>query len=403
MAYDPKNNKGYINEAAYNKALEKAQAKANETGKTQQLLNGDYVNPKKEVEKKEAAPASTSAIAAPTIAAPTYEKTAYTTVNPNVAASAEAQAVSKGAAEQMAASDAYTQAMLGTSGADALQKAQAAAAQTAQLQSDAAVQQALKAAKTGGAMGGQAALAATGQAANAYNQAQQAAQQQYFNLANLSQSQGQNMANRLAQTASDAQTRYQTAVNEALQKYQTETGAQQSKYSTDVGAQQQQYSTQVGAETQRYSTDVGAQTAKYTADVSAKTAKRGQNIGLLGGAVGAIGGVSGLFSSDRNLKTDIKKDSLSKGLEALKGFSYRYTKDGPAYAGGRKEAGVMAQDLEKTKLAPAVVDTPQGKMIDTRRLATMNTAINAEHEGRLKKIEALLDAMRNAKKTEATK
>lgn len=402
MAYDPKNNKGYINEAAYNKSLEKAQAKANETGKIQQLLNGDYVNPKKEVEKKEVAPASTSTIAAPTIAAPTYEKTAYTTVNPNVAASAEAQAVSKGAAEQMAASDAYTQAMLGTSGADALQKAQAAAAQTAQLQSDAAVQQALKAAKTGGAMGGQAALAATGQAANAYNQAQQAAQQQYFNLANLSQSQGQNMANRLAQTASDAQARYQTAVNEALQKYQTETGAQQAKYSTDVGAQQQQYSTQVGAETQRYSTDVGARTARYTADVGAKTAKRGQDIGLLGGAVGAAGGLAGIFS-DRKLKTDVKKDNLSKGLESLKGFSYRYTKDGPAYAGGRKEAGVMAQDLEKTKLAPAVVDTPQGKMIDTRRLSTMNTAINAEHEGRLKKIEALLEAMRNAKKSEATK
>jgi hypothetical protein len=103
------------------------------------------------------------------------------------------------------------------------------------------------------------------------------------------------------------------------------------------------------------------------------------------------------------LKTDVKKDNLSKGLESLKGFSYRYTKDGPAYAGGRKEAGVMAQDLEKTKLAPAVVDTPQGKMIDTRRLSTMNTAINAEHEGRLKKIEALLEAMRNAKKSEATK
>jgi hypothetical protein len=66
-----KNNTGFINEAAYNKALEKAQAKANESGKIQQLVNGDYVRPKKEVEKKEAAPASTSAIAAPTIAAPT--------------------------------------------------------------------------------------------------------------------------------------------------------------------------------------------------------------------------------------------------------------------------------------------------------------------------------------------
>lgn len=321
---------------------------------------------------------------------PSDEKAKYQGVDTNVAPSAQAAAISQGAAQNMVSSDAYTQGILGANGADALQKAQAASAQSAQSQSDAAVQQALKAAKTGGAMGGQAALAASGQAANAYSQAQQAAQQQYFNLANLSQQQGQNMANRLAQTASDTTNRYQTAVNEALQKYQTEQSANTAKYQTDVGAQQAKYATDVGSSTSRYATDKGA-----------STTERGQNFGLIGQGIGALGGIAALFS-DKNLKTGIKKDNLTDGLEKLKAFRYKYEK-GPAYAGGRNEAGVMAQDLEKTKLAPAVIDTPKGKVIDTNRLTTMNTAIAANQEKRLKGIETILQAMREAKKPEAKK
>jgi len=378
-----------------------AQKRANATGEPQTIYNGEVIRPTKQAngdgKKDEAAAPAPMAPTAPVTAAPTYTEKTYTAVNPSVAAGAEAQAISAGAANQMAASDAYTQGILGESGADALQKAQAAAAQTAQSQSDAAVQQALKAAKTSGAMGGQAALVATGQAANAYAQAQQAAQQQYFNLANLSQAQGQNMANRLAQTASDAQTRYQTAVNENLQKFQTETGAQQAKYGTDVGAQQSTYSTQMG----QYATDVNAATQKYSTDVQKKITGDQQKIDLFSKGLGAIGAMAGLFS-DKNKKEYIKRESLTKGLDSLKGYSYKYKK-GPGYSGGKKEVGIMAQDLEKTKLAPAVIDTPEGKMIDTRRLSTMNTAIVADHEKRMKDIEAIIEAMRNEKKPEAKK
>ena len=258
---------------------------------------------------------------------------------------------SAGAADQMKSYDQYAQQSMGANAAETMQKAQAASAQTAQAQSDAAVQQALKAAKTGGAMGGQAALAASGQAANAYNQAQQAAQNQYLNATQLGGSLGSEMSKRLQS---------QEVTN--LQKYNTDVGAQQSAYATKMGAQ---------------------------------TAQRGQNIGLLGSAIGAVGGIASVFS-DKNVKTDIRKNNPTDGLASLKSYTYKYKK-GPAYDGGKLESGIIAQELEKTAMKPAVVDTKDGKMIDTRKLTTMNTGALAEHERRMKQIEDILKVLAEEK------
>ena len=93
--------------------------------------------------------------------------------------------------------------------------------------------------------------------------------------------------------------------------------------------------------------------------------------------------------SDENLKEDIAPDDMTQGLDKIGGYSYKY-KGAP-----REEAGVMAQDLERTPMAPAVVDTPKGKMVDTRRLTTMNTAALSEHEKRLKDIERLVQSLGN--------
>jgi len=40
-----------------------------------------------------------------------------------------------------------------------------------------------------------------------------------------------------------------------------------------------------------------------------------------------------------------------------------------------------------------VIDTPEGKMIDTRRLSTANTAALSEHEKRLRDIETIISAI----------
>lgn len=308
--------------------------------------------------------------------APAPAPVQYQTVDPNTPAGAASLAQSAGAAQNMAAYDEYTRQALGASPAEAMQKAQAAAAQGAQGVSDQAIQQSIKAGRTGGMMGGQAALAATGQAANAYGQAQQAGQQQYFNTAQLGGQLGAEMSGRLQRTAEDA-----------TQRYGVNVGANTARYGTDVGASQQQYGTDVAAKTAA----MQAKTQKKIAKQQNKTDVRGQDIGLLGQGIGAAAGIAGLFS-DKNLKEDVQPKSMTKGLNKLQAFSYKY-KPGAAYEGGKQEGGIMAQDLEKTAMKPAVMDTPEGKMIDTRKLSTMNTGALGEHEKRLQMIEKLVKAI----------
>jgi len=401
----------------------------------------------------------------------TYDKPTYNAVNPNQPMSEQQQQAVKGAAANRDAYDAYTRQALGSSVEDTMSKAGAAAAQQAQGVSDQAVQQAIKAAKSSGAMGGKAALAATGTAAGAYGAAQDAARKEYFNTAQLGATLGAENAGRL-QKAADDQTqrygidvgantqRYGTDVGAAAQKYSSELSANQQKYGvdastemdrykailagnqqrydTDVGAATSRYGTDVGAEQSRYNTDAGLASSKYNTDVGAGTSRynteaglaaqtyntdvgsrdqrygvnvgnavsqeqlanerRGQDLGLVSQGIGAAGGVFGaLAMSDRNQKTDIKQEKMTKGLDSLRSFSYKYKK-GPAYEGGRKEAGVMAQDLEKTAMKPAVVQTPIGKMIDTKKLATMNTGALSEHENRLKAVEKALSYLGTMKK-----
>lgn len=256
---------------------------------------------------------------------------------------APSQASAYGALPQMQGYDAYTQAAMGANPAEAMRLAQAAAAQTAQTQADQAVAQAVKGARTAGAMPGQAALGATGQAANAYGQGLQSGQQQYFDLTKLGASLGSEMSGRLSR------------------------------------AEQ----TQAGIDTAKMAADAQKEAAKMQA--AAAKAQRRQS--MFGNIIGAVGGIASLFSDER-LKEDIEPDPLTEGLEKIRGYSYKY-KGNP-----REEAGVMAQDLEETNMAPAVMDTPEGKMIDTRRLTTMNTAALADQEGRLKAIEKLLEGIR---------
>lgn len=247
-----------------------------------------------------------------------------------------AQASATGALSQMQGYDAYTQAAMGANPAEAMRLASAASAPIAQEQADQAIAAAVKGARTAGAMPGQAALSATGQAAGAYGQGLESGRQQYFDLTKLGASLGSEMSGRLSR------------------------------------AEQ---------------TQAGLDTAKMAADAQKAAAKSQQKQGLFSNIIGAVGGIASLFS-DENLKEEIEPDPLTEGLEKIKGYSYKY-KGLP-----REEAGVMAQDLEETNMAPAVMDTPEGKMIDTRRLTTMNTAALADQEGRLKAIEKLLEGIR---------
>lgn len=316
-----------------------------------------------------------------------------------------------GAADRMAQYDKYAAAGMGASPEETMRLADAAARQTAQAESDAAIRSALKGAKTGGAMSGAAALAAAGQGANAYGTGMQRGTTQYFDTTKLGATLGSEMAGRLTTAA-------QLKQNTDLANLQARTAAANLQSETDranlaartTGAQLQTSQDQAnlaartaamgartGAESQalsgaqsaassKYAADTSAAASKYAADQAAKAAKAQRSTGLISSAIGAAGGVLGAFS-DKNLKENIKPESMTEGLEKVGEYGYNYK------GSDRPEAGVMAQDLEKTNMRPAVIDTPKGKFVNTEKLSLMNTGAVAEQERRIQKIERLLKGL----------
>lgn len=106
---------------------------------------------------------------------------------------------------------------------------------------------------------------------------------------------------------------------------------------------------------------------------------------------GAVqGGITagGMALSDRRLKTDIADggadaDAFIKGLKAYR-FKYKDAKHG----GAGDHLGIMAQDLEATRLGrQAVVETGAGKAVHGARLATSLAAATARLGERLAKLE----------------
>jgi len=90
--------------------------------------------------------------------------------------------------------------------------------------------------------------------------------------------------------------------------------------------------------------------------------------------------------SDRRAKTKIKREvepeELLKSLKAYR-FEYRNPEDGKG-----QQFGIMAQDLEKSRLGKGtVINTPQGKVIDAGKLTTALAAASASMHQRISKLE----------------
>lgn len=97
--------------------------------------------------------------------------------------------------------------------------------------------------------------------------------------------------------------------------------------------------------------------------------------------LGAGAGVTGALASDENLKDNIKETDLLKPVgKEVRQISYTYK------GSDHPENGISAQDLEKTPLKSVVLDTPQGKMVDTKRLTTANTGMIADLARKVDKI-----------------
>jgi hypothetical protein len=117
----------------------------------------------------------------------------------------------------------------------------------------------------------------------------------------------------------------------------------------------------------------------------ANTTMQGQQ-GMLGGILQGAG--AAMAMSDERQKTNKEHSSgrLDNMLDHLDTYSYNY-KD-PKFGEGR-HTSVMAQDLEKSDIGrQAVVNTPEGKMVDYTQLLPAMLAANAEAHKKIKELEA---------------
>lgn len=106
------------------------------------------------------------------------------------------------------------------------------------------------------------------------------------------------------------------------------------------------------------------------------------------GAGKVIGSILGAVVSDERAKDEIEPTNLSAsyavGTLKPKEFSYK-----PGYGPYGRKIGFSAQDVQASPLGQQlVIDTPQGKMIDTQNAAMVGLAATAEQEQRLRALEA---------------
>ena len=148
-----------------------------------------------------------------------------------------------------------------------------------------------------------------------------------------------------------------------------------------MALEQQMYATKQDYQQKNYATQVGAQSASDAANKAMWT-----SIG--GGLAGSLGTV---LMSDEKEKTDISDGnaSIEKLLDGINAKQYKYKNPGelPGTSAGTK-TGVMAQDLEKSKLGAKGVSERDGvKMIGGPDTMANILAAQANLHHRLKELE----------------
>jgi len=129
-----------------------------------------------------------------------------------------------------------------------------------------------------------------------------------------------------------------------------------------------------------------AQSAIATQNLQAQAAgARAKQMGELVSGLGAAGITA---FSDKELKKDINKASIDELASALKAVNFKYKKpNGEDYQEG-KVTGILAQDLEKSKLGKElVINSKEGKLVDMKKAVPVAMATLAEVLKRLKKLE----------------
>lgn len=111
---------------------------------------------------------------------------------------------------------------------------------------------------------------------------------------------------------------------------------------------------------------------------------------MMGQLIGAGGAVGAAMLSDEAHKENIKSGAkdVQKFLDALAAKSYNYKDASKPGAAPGKRVGIIAQDLEKSDMGKAlVIESPNGKMVDTIQGFGAVLAAQSELNKRLKKLE----------------
>lgn len=143
--------------------------------------------------------------------------------------------------------------------------------------------------------------------------------------------------------------------------------------------QQGQYGQNLGALTGLNSQQLQAQSGAMNTTMN--------QTGILGGLLNTAGSM--IAKSDRDLKTDINEDAggdIDDMLDRLVAKTYRY-KDESKYGAGPR-AGIMAQDLQRSKAGAAlVVSEPDGLGFDVSKAVSAALASTARLNERMRKLE----------------
>lgn len=276
---------------------------------------------------------------------------------------------------------------------------------------------ALALARSGRGFGGNA--AAMGQAqgtlasnqANAANQssmlrAQEYQQGQQNRLAALNSALGGNTAMRGQDLASQQQAANQSQfdVQRQLQQQQMNDAAGLGWF--NAGNQANLGFNQLGENTALQRAQLGQnalnaqaqyQTNQNQQQIQAQTANQQsdqQRDAALIGTAGTLIGTAAMASDERLKTAKQRNSSLSKALDTVgnaPGYSYEYKDPSSPGAKPGRQMGPMAQDIERGPLgATIVINTPQGKMLDTNRLSAVNTSAITELNHKVRSLERAL-------------
>lgn len=103
-------------------------------------------------------------------------------------------------------------------------------------------------------------------------------------------------------------------------------------------------------------------------------------MGLIGNLAGA-----GAMLSDEEAKEAVQPLDLDEALKRIRPVTYKYKGD------DEERVGVLAQDVEESPMDAAVVETPEGKALDTAELAPATLALLASLYQRVRALEGRRD------------